>query len=143
LLADVGIERGGLQGRRRFGERFLCPRSVSGGRAKGRGKRLSWAIYRRDFLRRGLGFCGSGGDGRRRESRACPGLLDGGRRRLTPRAGVSAIGGVPIRDPREAGPWAPFWTRLKSFPAALSSFSLFPSLFFLRFSLFLLYYLQI
>jgi hypothetical protein len=46
LLADVGIERGGLQGRRRFGERFLRPRSISGGGAKGRGKRLSWAIYR-------------------------------------------------------------------------------------------------
>jgi hypothetical protein len=84
-----------------------------------RGRREDiWAIYRRDCLRRGLGFRGSGGDGRHRESRARPGLLDGGRRRLTHGAGVSATGGIPIRDLREAGPWAPFWTGLKSFPAA-------------------------
>jgi hypothetical protein len=47
LLADVGIECGGLQGRQRFGKRFLYPQSVSGGGAKGRGKRGSRAIYSR------------------------------------------------------------------------------------------------
>jgi hypothetical protein len=96
LLADVGIERGSLQGQRGFGERFLRPRSVSGGGAKGRCGRHPGGFYRRPWLggkaRVRTDWSTAGGGGVQR-------LESGEGKVMTGGPGRSAAGGVLMGGP--------------------------------------------